>query len=231
MAAKKKKTKSGKKQSYTPYIIGGTVLIAGLGGAYYLSRRSAGAGGAGGAGGPAPRLPMAKPFQSLSRQEVMQRTAAHQQQWREGGGLEGYCANNPNHPRCAGEYGGTLEDLWSAGTSLFDSAAKATNQAMRATVDAAEGAMRATVDAAEGAARVTVDAAEGAFDAALSPVKSYQQNREEEAQREKRLREKLKKKLQRSEAATRKANTRMWVGISILTIGVLSPLFIKKEKV
>jgi hypothetical protein len=200
MAAKKKKTKSGKKQSYTPYIIGGTVLIAGLGGAYYLSRRSAGAGGAGGAGGPAPRLPMAKPFQSLSRREVMQRTAAHQQQWREGGGLERYCANNPNHPRCAGEYGGvrdTLADLWSGGTSLFDSTVKSAGRVAQATVDAA-----------------------------LSPVESYQQNRAEEAQRE----EKLQKKLQRSEADARKANTRMWIGLSILTIGVLSPFFIKKNR-
>ena len=200
MAAKKKKTKSEKKQSYTPYIIGGTVLIAGLGGAYYLSRRSAGAGaGAGGAGGPAPRLTMAKPFQSLSRQEVMQRTAAHQQQWREGGGLERYCANNPNHPRCAGEYGGvrdTLADLWSGGTSLFDSTVKSAGKVAQATVDAA-----------------------------LSPVESYQQNRAEEAQRE----EKLQKKLQRSEAATRKANTRMWIGLSILTVGVLAPLFIRKK--
>ena len=192
MAAKKKKTKSGKKQSYTPYIIGGTVLIAGLGGAYYLSRRS----GAGGAGGAAPRAPMPKPFQSLSRREITQRTAAHQQQWREGGGLERYCANSPNHPRCAGEYGGTLDDLWSAGTSLFDSTVKATSKIAQDTVDAA-----------------------------LSPLENYQQHRAEEADRE----EKLKKKLKRSEAAARKANTRMWIGLSVLTIGVLSPLFIQKK--
>jgi hypothetical protein len=50
--------------------------------------------------------------------------------------------------------------------------------------------------------------------------------RAEEAERE----EKLQKKLQRSEAAARKANTRMWIGLSILTIGVLSPFFIKKKQ-
>jgi hypothetical protein len=74
-------------------------------------------------------------------------------------------------------------------------------------------------------AKAASKVAQDTVDAALSPLESYQQHRAEEADRE----EKLKKKLKRSEAATRKANTRMWIGLSVLTIGVLSSRFIQKK--
>jgi hypothetical protein len=104
MAAKKKgaKKKKGTKKGTSPVVpllLVGAGITAGVGAYFYF--RPGGAGGAGGAGaGPPSRVPQSKPFQDMSRRQIAAQTAAHQEQWRAGGGLEAYCAKNPNHPRC-----------------------------------------------------------------------------------------------------------------------------------
>ncbi len=97
-----KGTKAGRagkagKAPMVPLLLLGAGLMVGVGTVVYFREQAGTAQHA-----PASRAPMPRAFQSLSRQEIAQRTAAHQERWRNEGGLDAYCAKSPNHPRCQG---------------------------------------------------------------------------------------------------------------------------------
>ena len=94
--AKARKKPANKKGTFpvVPILLVGAGITASVGAVLYFrsgSRPSAGAGSV---------VPQLSQDQNRSRRQGAQAFAAHQEQWRTGGGLEAYCAKTPDHPRC-----------------------------------------------------------------------------------------------------------------------------------